>query len=208
MICQAYDLDNTILNTPATIINLHNRIYKDRKIEYDDKISLDWKFRPVIKTDEELADLFKLFDHKDFYRHTIMYKYAKDIINGFSKKNKVYIISKHMDSRKPLTKEWVSKTFPKVELIFVANFEDKGRVLKEIGADIIVDDRLDALESCINVVPYRILFGEYDWNKEVNMTRATNWKELYKMIKNIENTIENNKLINNGESEGIKGWEF
>ena len=40
------------------------------------------------------------------------------------------------------------------------------------------------------------------------MTRATNWKELYKMIKNIENTINSNKLINNGESDGIKGWEF
>ena len=39
------------------------------------------------------------------------------------------------------------------------------------------------------------------------MTRATNWKELYEMIKNIENTIDSNKLINNGEIRGMKVWE-
>ena len=40
------------------------------------------------------------------------------------------------------------------------------------------------------------------------MTRATNWKELYEMIKNIENTIDSNKLINDKEMRGIKRWEF
>lgn len=212
MINIAIDLDNTILNTPATIINLHNKLYKNNKIKYDDNVNLDWKFRPVIKTDEELAELFKLFDHKDFYRHAIVYKYAKDIINGFSKKNKVCIISKHMDSRKPSTKEWINKTFPRVELIFVDNFEDKGRVLKEFKADIIIDDRLDALKSCECLVPYRICFGYFDWNKQYNGLRATDWSELYKMIRNIKETIEsNNKLIEVNklsESDGIKIWEF
>jgi uncharacterized HAD superfamily protein len=211
MINIAIDLDNTILNTPVTIINLHNKLYKNKRIEYDDNVNLDWKFRPVIKTDEELTELFKLFDHKDFYRHAIVYKYAKDIINGFSKKNKVCIISKHMDSRKPLTREWIEKNFPRVDLIFVDNFEDKGRILQEFGADIIIDDRVDALESCIDIVPYRICFGDYDWNKQYNSLKATDWKELYKMIKNIKDIIEsNNKLIeiNNNEGEGIKVWEF
>lgn len=209
MISIAIDLDNTILNTPATIINLHNKLYADKRIEYNENIQIDWKFRPVIKTDKELTELFKLFDHKDFYRHAIVYKYAKDIINGFSKKNKICIISKHMESRKPLTREWINKNFPRVELIFVDNFEDKGKLLKEFGANIIIDDRVDALESCINIVPYRICFGEYDWNKQYNDLRAMDWKELYKMIKNIKDIINNNKLIEeNKELRGIKGWEF
>jgi len=187
MISIAFDLDNTILNTPASIINLHNKLNKDNRIDYDENTVIDWKFRPVVKTDDELAELFKLFDHKYFYRHAIVYKCAKDIINGLSKKNRICIISKHMDSRKPLTKEWINKTFPRVELIFVDNFEDKGKVLE--GYDLIVDDRIDALESCFNI-PYRICYGDNEWSQDWYGLRATNWNELYKMIKNIKDTIE------------------
>ena len=208
MISIAIDLDNTILNTPATIINLHNKLFKDNRIDYDENTIIDWKFKPVIKTDEELAELFKLFDHKDFYKNAIVYKYAKDIINGFSIKNRVCIISKHMESRKTLTKEWVNKTFPRVKLIFVDNFEDKGGVLE--GYDLIVDDRIDALDNCSNI-PYRICYGDNEWSKTWQGLRATDWKELYKMIRNIKDIIESNKLIeisNNNEREGINRWEF
>ena len=40
------------------------------------------------------------------------------------------------------------------------------------------------------------------------MTRATDWKELYRMIKNIKCAIENNKLIKNVERLGEKVWEI
>ena len=44
---------------------------------------------------------------------------------------------------------------------------------------------------------------------EYNGLRAINWSELYKMIKNIKDTIEINKLIKQSkEVRGIKGWEF
>ena len=133
---------------------------------------------------------------------------AMKVINELSMQNDICIISKHMDSRKPLTQDWIYKTFPTIKLIFVDNFEDKGQALKEFGADIIIDDRVDALESCIDI-PYRICFGNYQWNSFYNGLRANDWKELNKMIKNIENTIEINKLIKQSkEMRGIKGWEF
>ena len=133
----AIDLDNTILNTPATIINLHNKL-SDNKLEYNDEMKLGWKFEPVIKTDDELAELFKLFDHTEFYKEAITYENAIEVVNKLSMQNKVIIISKHMNSRKPLSIEWVSRTFPTVDIVFVDNFEDKGKILK--GFDIIVDD--------------------------------------------------------------------
>ena len=34
----------------------------------------------------------------------------------------------------------------------------------------------------------------FNWNRNINMLRATNWEELNNMIKIIENTIDNNKL--------------
>lgn len=204
----ACDLDNVILDTPTTIINLHNELNKNNKIKYNTNMNLGWKFEPVIKTDEELADLFKLFDNPKFYDNAITYKNSIKVINELSMQNKVCIISKHMESRKLLTSKWIYETFPTVELIFVDNFEDKGRILKEFGADIIVDDRIDALESCKDIVPYRVCYGNYEWNSFYNGLRASDWSELYKMIKNIENTIDNNKLTNNEKAVGMKRWEF
>jgi len=205
----AIDLDNTILDVPTTIINLHNELNKNNKIKYDENTKIDWKFKPVIKTDEELAELFKLFDHPSFYDKAITYANAIKIINELSMQNDVCIISKHMESRKPLTQEWIYKTFPTIKLIFVDNFEDKGQALKEFGADIIIDDRIDALDSCNDIVPYKILYGNYDWNKNYKGLRVQNWEELEIMIKNINKTITNNKLtkININESDGIKRWE-
>jgi 5'(3')-deoxyribonucleotidase len=182
----AIDLDNTILNTPASIINLYNKL-SDNKLEYNENIELGWKFEPIIKTDEELTELFKLFDHTDFYNEAITYKNAVEIINKLSMQNKVMIISKHMESRKPLTREWVEMTFPTVELVFVDNFEDKGRALE--GYNLIIDDRVDALESCENIVPYRICFGNYTWNKNWTGLRVTNWNDLNDMIQVINETI-------------------
>jgi 5'(3')-deoxyribonucleotidase len=178
----AIDLDNTILNTPATIINLHNRL-SNNKLEYNDTINLGWKFNPIIKTDEELTELFKLFDNSDFYKEAITYKNAIEIVNKLSMQNKVIIISKHMESRKPLTREWVNRIFPTVGLAFVDNFEDKGQILKEY--DLIIDDRVDALESCKNIVPYRICFGDYTWNQEWSGIKFTDWNRIFNFVKTI-----------------------
>ena len=154
---------------------------------------------------QELSELFKLFDHEDFYGDTfVALEDAVDIINELSKDNIIKIATKHDTLRRPITQKWVNKTFSNVELIFFDSFDKSG-----IGkCDIFIDDKLEAIESMNKVADYKILFGDYDWNKDVNMIRATNWKELYKMIKNIENTIDNNKLTNNEKVVGIKRWGF
>lgn len=198
------DLDSTIIDTCKSIINLHNKL-SDKKIEYQDNYS--WNFYPMIKTKDELSELFKLFDNKDFYEDTlVVFDEAIEVINELSKDNIVKIATKHDMLRRPITQKWVAETFPNVELIFLDSF-DKSSVGK---CDIFIDDKLEAIESMNGLADYRICYGEYDWNKQHSGLRATNWEELYKMIKNIENTINsNNKLTKiNYESEGIKRWEF
>lgn len=186
----AIDLDNVILNSPTTIINLHNKL-SDNKLEYKQGDSLGWKFEPLIKTDEELSELFKLFDHKDFYKDAITFPNAIEIINDLSMQHEICIISKHMESRKPLSREWISKTFLNVELKFVDSFSDKGDILK--GYDIILDDRIDALDSCIGNVKYRICYGNYPWNYIYQGLRVTNWLEFKQFIDKLE-TLDKNKI--------------
>lgn len=178
----ALDLDNTIINTPKIIFNLHNKL-SSYKINYADNIDLQWDFKPLVNTKEELTELFELFDDPEFYDDVIAFDNAIEIINQLSMKNEVVIISKHMDSRKPLTSKWVSKTFSTVNLIFVDNFEDKGKILN--GFDIILDDRLDAIESCKGLVKYCIVYGDYHWNREYQGLRANNWLEFKQFVDNL-----------------------
>jgi 5'(3')-deoxyribonucleotidase len=201
------DLDSTIIDTCKSIINLHNKL-NDKKIKYQENYS--WNFYPMIKTKEELSELFKLFDHEEFYDDTlVVFDKAIEVINELSKDNIVKIATKHDMLRRPITQKWIEETFPNVELIFLDSF-DKSSVGK---CNIFIDDKLEAIESMDSLADYRICYGEYDWNKDYNDLRVNDWSELYKMVKNIENTKDsNNKLIelknNNEEKDGIKRWEF
>jgi hypothetical protein len=188
----ALDLDNCILDSTSTIFNLHNKLNKN-KIIYDKNIDLQWDFKPLINTKEELAELFKLFDNQMFYNdeNLVVYENAIKVINELSMQNYIVIISKHQKSRKPLTRKWIYETFPTVDLVFVDDFSDKGNILK--GFDVILDDRIDALDSC-NEVKYRICYGNYSWNSEWTGLRVTNWLEFRELI----------HKINNKEREGIK----
>lgn len=171
------DLDNTIINTSKTIINLHNKLNPQNQYNYTDKI--DWKFKPIIKTNEELSELFKLFDHKDFYKDVVVFPNAIEYINKLAETNKILICSKHCESRKKLTKAWINKVMPKVEVIFVDNFQDKGN----IECDIVIDDRLDSLDSFSDDV-LKLCYGIYEWNRHSDYYEIYDWYEIEYLIKN------------------------
>lgn len=168
------DLDNTIISTPESLVNLHNKLNPNNKYTYTNNI--DWKFRPMIKTGEELSELFKLFDYKDFYGDTlVVFSNATEVINRLAENNKVIICSKHNMSRRELTKAWINKVMPKVELVFVDNFDDKGKLFDNCYA--VIDDRVDALNS-FNYNTFKICFGNFQWNQDWNYTRCCGWKDV------------------------------
>lgn len=173
------DLDSTIINTSKSIINLHNKLYKNKQIKYQD--NHDWSLYPMIKTKEELSELFKLFDHEDFYKNDtlVVYENAIQIINELSMQNTVIICSKHDKSRIKITEKWIYETFPTVDLIFTDSF-NKSIVGK---VDIAIDDKPEALESI--EADYKILYGMYDWNKNSDYLRANNWLEFKRFIDNL-----------------------
>ena len=172
-----FDLDATIINTSKSIINLHNKLNPNNQIEYIEEH--DWNFSPMV-TKEQLPELFKLFDHEDFYGETLeVFPNAIQVINKLSMQNKVMICSKHQMSRRGITSKWIYETFPTVELIFTDSF-DKSCVGE---TDIAVDDKPEALNS-INS-KYKILYGLYDWNKSYKGLRITNWLNLERIINKI-----------------------
>ena len=176
------DLDSTIVNSSLTIINLHNKLNPNNQLVYTDNHS--WVFEPIIKTKEELSNLFKLFDHEDFYKDVIVFPNAIEIINELAENNSVYIVSKHSPSRKPITTKWINKVMPKVEIIFVDNFEDKGKLFD--NCDYIIDDKPESFENFSDKT-ICILYGMYDWNKDcTKYRRCMNWDEINNYIEGIE----------------------
>lgn len=191
------DLDNTIINTPRSIITLFNKLNPQKQYNYTDNI--DWKFRPLVKTDEELSNLFKLFDHEDFYKDVIVFPNAIEIINELAENNKVYIVSKHMETRIPITTKWINKVMPKVEIRFVDNFEDKGKLFDKV--DYCIDDKWESFENFSDDTTC-ILYSKYDWNKDCeDYHRCMGWKEVEGYIKSWERFLEQR---DNKFEEGFK----
>lgn len=165
-----FDLDETILQSVKTIINLYNKKHnKEIEIDYSE---LDWNFKPYAKTEEEINDMLKLFIHKDFYDNDniLVFPHIIDIINNLcSQGYKIAICSKQCEERRLNTIAWGEKFLPNVEFIFVKDFKDKGQAIGK--TKIFFDDRIDSLESMKENAQLCVCVGNYKWNKEWNGVR-------------------------------------
>ena len=172
------DWDNTVINTSKTLINLHNKLSKN-KIKYIEEH--DWKFRPMINSDEELKELFTLFDNKHFYDSDVVVpiKDAIKTIKELSEHYKIIICSKHMRSRRKLTKKYIKQIFKgyDVSVKFVNSFNEKSNLFKHKRVLAVVDDKIECLEG-FGEKTLRVLFGDYQWNKEYDkdsMCKINSW---------------------------------
>ena len=172
------DWDNTVINTSKTLINLHNKLSKN-KIKYIEEH--DWKFRPMINSDEELKELFTLFDNKHFYDSDVVVpiKDAIETIKELSEHYKIIICSKHMRSRRKLTRKYIKETFKgyDVSVKFVNSFNEKSKLFKHKRVLAVIDDKIECLEG-FGEKTLRVLFGDYQWNKEYDknsMCKINSW---------------------------------
>lgn len=179
------DWDNTVINTSKTLINLHNKLSKN-KIKYIEEH--DWKFKPMINSDEELKELFTLFDNKHFYDSDVVVpiKDAIETIKELSEHYKIIICSKHMRSRRKLTKKYIKQIFKgyDVSVKFVNSFNEKSNLFKHKRVLAVIDDKIECLEG-FGEKTLRVLFGDYQWNKEYDknsMCKINSWVTVNEAI--------------------------
>ena len=179
------DWDNTVINTSKTLINLHNKLSKN-KIKYIEEH--DWKFRPMINSDEELKELFTLFDNKHFYDSDVVVpiKDAIKTIKELSEHYKIVICSKHMRSRRKLTKKYIKEMFKgyDVSVKFVNSFNEKSNLFKHKRVLAVIDDKIEWHEG-FGEKTLRVLFGDYQWNKEYDknsMCKINSWVTVNEAI--------------------------
>ena len=185
------DLDDTIINTGETVINLYNKKYPKEKLIYIENHK--WGFAPIIKTEEQFNKIMNLFEEEDFYENIIIRDNSVQIINKLSKIFNIIICSKHSEKRRGITLKWIRQVMPKVKVSFVDEFEEKYKIANK--ADIIIDDKPESFfKLSKKVIP--ILFGNYEWNKGNDYLRANNWNELEFLILTIIEAKKNNSKTN------------
>ena len=176
------DFDSTICNTSLSLINCWNELNPNNKIEYTKEH--DWNFYPMVKDRGQLKELFKMFDRKEFYsdrNFRWVDNNVKQVLDKLIEYNcEVVIVTKHKESRRPLTKQFIESQFgDKIKIIFCDDF-NKSKYI-EGKCDIFIDDRIDACEDVLQSGKAKevLCFGEYDWNKEYDVRRFIDWKGLW-----------------------------
>lgn len=183
------DIDHVLFSTDKQIIKIWNKYNPNRALEPVENI--DWKFEKILNdetnntTNVTLSELFTMFDKEDFYEDVELFK-SVSMLNDYSWDNEIIFCSKHCESRKLITTRFINKYFPNCKLMFVDDFEDKC----DVECDLIIDDRVECIKD--SKAKYRILFGEYEWNKNYeerenndNSFRCNDWKNVFIIIENI-----------------------
>nr|DAH73333.1 MAG TPA: 5' nucleotidase [Caudoviricetes sp.] len=177
-----FDLDNCLIDSPMTIMNMYNEDNgTNHLIDYN---KLDWDFAPYIEKNK-VGEILKYFSDDRFYqdKYLVVFDNIIDVINELTEQGyKVAICSQHHPKRISNTLQWVSKVIPKVDCLFVDNFHEKG---EKIGkCHIFFDDNIESLNSMEGHADYIVCVGYYNWNKNWEDIRQSpyEWNDLRKFF--------------------------
>jgi 5'(3')-deoxyribonucleotidase len=184
------DFDSTIVKTHEAVLALYREITGDMSTEVNDK-AVEWNMGGICPewTKEEVEEVFvnpRLFE---------LLEPIKDAVEVLQRLHDnghyIEICSMHRKEGIPFKEAYIKKHLPMVDKITILPFEstNKGKKFDKssVVGDIIVDDRIDALES--SKCKYKICYGVYNWNKEWQGMRVDTWEDLYAGIDSIHRAI-------------------
>lgn len=179
-----FDLDNTCAMSDVAMLDFYNEV-TGNNIPYQKEL-VTWNMERLIKdwSKEQVNDIFI---QEGFFKRLKLYDGVIETLNKLKADNHcIEIVSCHDIRGIHLKCEWIRKNLPMVDRINIIPLgEDLKLDKSHVEGDIIVDDVVSVLDT--NPCRYKILFGDYHWNKDNNTyIRAENWQELYKIIKAID----------------------
>ncbi|EQB4340953.1 5' nucleotidase, NT5C type [Clostridium botulinum] len=191
------DFDGVIVNSIKSYCKTYNNKYKNHpQFKVADYTKLQqWDCQDECPLEKQ-AEV--IFSNKDFFNNLEFMPNAKEIIEKLSKEYHIIICSIGTPENISYKSLWIKENLPCIkDTILISNqecFMDKSIVnMKDC---IFVDDNANNLNS--SNADIRICFGkEYSYNKDWDGTKAYNWKNLYKLVHQLQNNLiyEN---INNG----------
>jgi 5'(3')-deoxyribonucleotidase len=187
----AIDIDEVLIPFMGSFLDYHNERYGTNY-----QLKLDMNYFGV---HEMLGDSVKETQRKvdDFaesnnYRHGSPIEGAKDSIEKLKCHYDLVVVTARPASVRELTEAWVrnhfGETFKDVHFSdwLQDQVPDKAIVLRESGADVLIDDNLRHIREAVAIGLRGILFGDYPWNQAeelpTGVTRAKNWGAVEEIL--------------------------
>lgn len=121
---------------------------------------------------------------------------AKPVLKKLAKNYRLVIVSSRSKQISKDTTDWIKENFGEIfsEIHYAKIWDDfdrpvteklkmtKAQILREIGADYLIDDQPKHCVAAAKAGIKALLFGDYKWNRNFklkqNMVRVKNWQEV------------------------------
>ena len=191
----AVDVDDVLsVNVPAFLEFSNKKWGTSFTIDdFDEDWSKMWKIShaEVMSRSKEMDEAGLVRDHKHL-------KDALPVLQKLSERYDLIIVTARRKVLKEDTDDWIDRYFPNIfkEIHFAGIWDDiefrdkahkmtKGDLVKQVGAEYLIDDQPKHCFAAADVGVVSILFGDYPWNRDVDATsnrlvRAHSWGEIGK----------------------------
>jgi DNA polymerase II large subunit len=204
------DIDDVLIDLNSPLIDFHNKEYGTNIKRSDFETFNLWETWGG--TREEAIKKIEKFSESDHFKLIKPTEEVISLIDFFSKKNELFVITSRHNKSIDFTRNWIEKFFPnKFKKIFFTNhFGDgettsKDEICIENKIDLFIEDNMDWAKVVAEKGIHVLLF-DAPWNqnfKHKNMERVFNWEEVAGIIKGLEVKVENKKF--NGVDSGNLG---
>lgn len=181
----ALDMDDILCNTQEIFIKFYNDTYNDN-LDFDDFDEYEISDIKNISK-EKGAQILEEFDKSDYFNMIEPLKNSQKVVSELSENHKLIIITARTSKVEDQTKKWVKKYFPDIKKIFfvsdnyLTHTRKKSNVCKDIGADVIIEDKKKFAIDCSNNGTKVLLF-DYPWNRKIKesdkIIRIKSWDDV------------------------------
>jgi uncharacterized HAD superfamily protein len=185
----AIDIDDVISANAASFVKYSNQRYGTHLTvdDYREHWGEIWN----IDHDELMKRAAEYHESGHIANHPVI-EGAYDALKDLKERFKLIIVTSRRTSINQLTRDWIQKYYPDIfdDIVFSGFFDSaksgihltKGELVKNTGAEYLIDDQLKHVSSAAENGIKALLFGDYIWNKSdtlpANVTRVKNWQEV------------------------------
>lgn len=188
----AVDVDDVLTNTAAAIVAFSNSTWGTSLAldDYDDHWAKMWH----VDTEEALRRR-AVMEGANLHAGMPGDPQAKEVLDRLSQKYRLVVVTSRWLAVKDQTINWINEHYSGVfdEIHFtgiwdakhggdVAGNMTKTEILRQLGANMLIDDQLKHCLAAADAGISALLFGDYGWNRNVKLpntvTRVKDWQAV------------------------------
>ncbi len=188
----AIDCDDVLVPTTPFFVDAYNNQYGTNvQLNQAHSENFDAWQADSLLVEERIAG----FMDTDEYRLLSPSQDAVRVMKHLAKDHELHVVTARREHEREFTRQMIDSELAGVftSMEFVGFVGSKGQVCKRIGADVLIDDRLQHLEDAMKFGMPKdkvILFGDYPWSINdpdslVGIMRCGNWDEVKAAIDDI-----------------------